>query len=150
MAKLAFVKKGIVVSVVGREVVDQNAGKWVDATGIQGVKPGWTWDGTVFAAPVAPVYKKIRTEAFWERFTNNELVDIDVAMQHNPADTNNAKKAAAKLRIFKADADASGYRKLDANKVTSFVQGLEPALIAAGRAATILNTPITADEAYIE
>lgn len=150
MAKLAFVKNGVVVSVVGREVVDQPAGEWIDATGVQGVKPGWTWDGTVFAAPVAVVYKKIRTEAFWERFTSGELVDYDVAMQHNPADSANAKKAAARLRIFKADADASGYRKLDQSKVTSFVQGLEPAILAAGRAAVILTTPITKDEAYIE
>lgn len=148
MAKLAFVTKGIVVSVVGREVVDQPAGQWIDATGVQGGKPGWTWNGTAFAAPVAPVYRKIRTEAFWERFTNGELVDYDVAMQHNPADNANAKKAAAKLRIFKADADASGYRKLDSNKVIDFVNTLN--ILGAGRAATILNTPITKDEAYIE
>jgi hypothetical protein len=49
------------------------------------------------------------------------------------------------------DANSSGYRKLAANKVTSFVTGLETSgVLAAGRAATILTTPITVDEAYIK
>jgi len=146
MAKNAWVRNGVVVSVVG-DVLDKVQGQWVDATGFP-VKPGWTWDGNAFAAPVDPVYTKISTEAFWERFTNAELVDYNVAIQHDPAATNNAKKAAAKLRIFKADADASGYRKLSANKVSSFVTGLEGTVLVAGRAAVILTTPITIDEAY--
>ena len=148
MAKNAWVRNGVVVTVAG-DVFDTVQGQWVDATGFD-VTPGWTWDGVTFAAPVDPVYTKIRTEAFWERFTNSELVDFDVAMQHDPAATNAAKKAAAKLRIFKADADAAGYRRLTANKVSSFVTDLEGTVLVAGRAAVILTTPITIDEAYFE
>lgn len=106
---------------------------------------------TIYEAPAAtpPVKVKIRAEAFWERFTNAELVDYDVAMQHDPAATNNAKKDAAKLRIFKADTNQSGYRNLTKNKVTSFMAGLETSgILAAGRANEILTTPITDEEQY--
>lgn len=147
--KAAWVLDGVVVGIEKQEAISHKRGQWVDATGVAGVKPGWTWDGTKFAPPAAVVHTKIRTEAFWERFTQAELVDYDVAMQHNPADTNAAKKAAAKLRLFKADADQTGYRKLTATKVISFVTGLEPAILVAGRAAVILTTPITDDEAYL-
>jgi hypothetical protein len=106
---------------------------------------------TIIEAPAAAprVPQLITTEAFWARFTNAELVDYDVAMQHDPAASSAAKKAAAKLRIFQRDADQTGYRKLTANKVTTTLADLETAgILAAGRAATILTTPITADEAF--
>jgi hypothetical protein len=100
--------------------------------------------------PAAPKANSlIRTEAFWDRFTSAELVDYDVAMQHDPASSNAAKKDAAKLRIFKEDAGFSGYRKMSSNKVTSFVTGLETSgILAAGRATMILTAPVTQDEAF--
>jgi hypothetical protein len=98
--------------------------------------------------PPAEVYVRITAEAFWERFTSAELVDFDVAMQHDSAATNQAKKDAAKLRIFKADTDASGFRNLTKTKVRNFVLGLPLSILAAGRATIILDTPITEDEAF--
>ena len=106
-------------------------------------------------APPRKVYTNIDTEAFWERFTQAELVAYDVAMQHDPAAGNPAKKAAAKLRIFRRDASDAGYRNLTKPKVRTFVQELEAAsdtmggtILAVGRATVILDTPITVDEAY--
>jgi len=144
--KFVQIRDGVVVSVVKTGAQSGIAGVWVSDAGLD-IKPGWTYDGTTFAPGV---YRKIRTEAFWERFTNAELVDYDVAMQHDPAAANNAKKAAAKLRIFKADAGDSGYRKLAAQKVIDFVTGLEGTVLVAGRAAAILTPPITVDEAYLQ
>lgn len=147
MSKFAQVRGGVVVYVI--EAGNSPGGDWVECAGLH-VGPGYTYNGSAFAAPVV-VYKKIRAEAFWERFTNGELVAYDVAMQHDPAANNSAKNAAAKLRIFQRDTDTSGYRKLTANKVVNAVNDLEAAgILASGRAAAILTTPITADEAYID
>ena len=98
------------------------------------------------AAP-SETRSRIKTQAFWDRFTNAELVDYDVAMQHDPAATNAAKKAAAKLRIFRREASDAGFVSLAKNRVVAFVQGLEGGVLQAGRAATILGAPITDDEA---
>jgi len=94
---------------------------------------------------VAP--SRITTDAFWGRFTNAELVDYDVAMQHDPAATNAQQKAAARLRIFRREASDAGAVNLSKQRVVNFVQGLEGGVLQAGRAATILGAPITDDEA---
>ena len=108
---------------------------------------GYSWDGQDFTPPPPTVYERITVGAFWDRFTNAELVDYDVAMQHDPAATNAAKKAAAKLRIFRRDVGEVGSCKLTGNKVRNFVQDLETTgILAAGRAAAILDAPITEDE----
>lgn len=146
--RFALIQGGVVVNVVDKVIPATVTGKWV-ADGVT-VAPGYTFDGTTFSPPAAVSYKLITTEAFWERFTAAELVDYDVAMQHDPAGTTAAKKAAAKLRIFQRDADASGYRKLAATKVINVVMGLEGTVLVAGRAAVILTTPITAAEAFIK
>lgn len=96
------------------------------------------------ARATTPAATRIRTEAFWDRFTNAELVAYDVAMQHDPAATTAAKKDAAKLRIFQRDADAVGYRDLSKNKTRDLVTNLEASgVIGVGRAAQILDAPIT-------
>ena len=105
--------------------------------------------------PAPVVYKRISAEAFWERFTNAELVDYEVAMQHDPATSNANKKDAAKMRIFREDTNQTGYRNLTKNKVSSFVTGLESPMngvtvLAAGRASVILTTVISEEEAFIK
>ena len=98
------------------------------------------------AAP-SETRSRIKTPAFWDRFTNAELVDYDVAMQHDPSATNAAQKAAARLRIFRREASDAGSVNLAKNRVVTFVQGLEGGVLQAGRAASILGAPITDDEA---
>ena len=93
------------------------------------------------------VRARIQTSAFWDRFTNAELVDYDVAMQHDPSASNAQQKAAARLRIFRREASDAGVVNLTKSRVVSFVQGLEGGVLQAGRAATILGAPITDDEA---
>lgn len=98
---------------------------------------------------LTPPFVRIRTEAFWARFTNGELVDYDVAMQHNSTDNANTRKAAAKLRVFQRQSDIKGFVRIGSQNVIDLVNGLAPGVITAARATAILTTPITADEAYI-
>ena len=97
------------------------------------------------AAP-SETRSSIKTPAFWDRFTNAELVDYDVAMQHDPSASNAQQKAAARLRIFRREASDAGFVNLAKNRVGAFVQGLEGGVLQAGRAATILSAAITDDE----
>lgn len=145
MARYALIQGGVVVNVIDHSGVSSPGPGWIPC---DGASPGWVYDGSSFSAPPDRVYKLISTEAFWERFTSAEMVDYEVAMQHDPAASNSAKKDSAKLRIFRRDAGESGYRNMSKNRVREFVTGLEGTVIAAGRAAVILDTPISADEAY--
>lgn len=144
MARFALIKNGQVVNVV-EQAAAPPGGKWVDVSATP-VSPGLTYDGSIFA-PVRVVYKRILSGAFWDRFSNGELVDYDVAMQHDPAASSGAKKDAARLRVFRREIGETGYCDLTRSRVRSFVQGLETAgILAAGRALEILDTPITEDE----
>lgn len=97
-----------------------------------------------------PPFARIRTAAFWDRFTAGELVDYDVAMQHDPAATNNAKKAAAKLRVFMRRADLRGFVKLSSQNVTNtFADLVTAGILTQARSTAILTTAITSDEAYV-
>jgi hypothetical protein len=107
---------------------------------------------TVIAA-TKPVAELITVEAFWDRFTQAETLNYEVAKQHNAAATLALQKDAGKLRIFQDTAYALGYVKLGKNKVQNFVTSLESSqngivILAAGRAAAILNAPIIDDEEY--
>jgi hypothetical protein len=100
-----------------------------------------------------PAPELISVEAFWDRFTQAETVNYEVAKQHNAAATLALQKDAAKLRIFQDTSYALGYVRVGKNKVATFVNSLESSqngtvVLAAGRAATILNAPIADDEAY--
>ena len=104
-------------------------------------------DITVLSNPTPPIAPEwISTTGFWDRFTNAELVDYDVAMQHDASATVAAKRAAARLRIFRREASDAGRLRLGRQKVADFVASLEGSVLAAGRAAAILG-PITDDEA---
>lgn len=95
------------------------------------------------------VYTKITAEAFWDRFKNAELVDLDIASQYRPLDSNALQKAAAKRRIYRIDVQEKGFTKLTSNKTTSFIADLvTDLLLTQPRADEILLTPIDASEAY--
>jgi len=149
MKRWALVSDGYVINVVEQDVAP-TTGAWVECTN-QPIGPGCTWNGSVFGPVPATVYKLIKTTAFWDRFSNGELVDYDVAMQHDPSASSNAKKSAAKLRIFRQSASDDGFVKLGSSKTVTFVADLETSgVIAAGRAVQITGTPITPDEAYLK
>ena len=89
----------------------------------------------------------IAADAFWDRFTFNERAKLNVAQQHNPADSNVLQIAAAKRRLRQLDIDRDGEVKLHSNRITNFVNDMvADTILTAPRAALILTTPGTDDE----
>lgn len=114
---------------------------------IERIYPGqWTFLEELM--PAARVL--ISTEAFFERFTFAERVSIDLALQHDPAATNLAKRDAAKRRIRIADLRSELTINLRKSWVVNFVRELETdGILATGRADAILLPPISSAEAPI-
>lgn len=111
---------------------------------IDGVTPqpqaGWLYDGTNFSeppAPPAPDYgTKITRLAMRNRFTFDEKVAIETAAETTPS-----------VRVFLADLASSSFVDLTRADTIGGVNQMETAgLIAAGRAAEILTSPVTEDE----
>jgi len=158
MIKYAIVINGIVDSLAMAEA--PQAANWIDIDGeIPQPSKGWLYNETSFTFKDPGIgnrpsrYVRITTEAFWERFTNAELVDFEIAMQHDPAATKPHQKDAARLRIFQKNANATGFVKLKSNKVMNFIKSLESpqntvTVLAAGRATIIIDEKITDGEAY--
>jgi hypothetical protein len=158
MNKYAIVINGIVDSLAMAEA--PQASNWVP---IDGEYPqptkGWLYDSVSFTFKDPGIgnrpsrYNRITAEAFWERFSPAELVDYEIAMQHDPTATKPHQKDAAKLRLFQKDTNSTGFRKLLSNKVVNFVKSLEipqntVTILAADRADIITGTKITDSEAY--
>ncbi len=144
MKQWALVVNGVVTSVVEQSGVPRIPGTWVESTG-SAVGAGSVWNGSVFSAPPAAVYTKIDTTAFWDRFTDNEKIAYDVAMQHDPAASTNAKNTAASLRVFRRMTSDKGYVVLSG--AASFVASLEGlGVLSNGRAAQITGAAITPTE----
>lgn len=113
------------------------------------VGPGWlTADaGVTFTVP-APVAvdedRRITRLAFRNRFTTTEKVTLEIASLDNPAAPMPARQQAASLRVYLADLESAQWVDLARPETRAGVQTLEAAgLIAAGRAALILDAPIT-------
>lgn len=85
--------------------------------------------------------------AFRERFTNDEKVALELAALDVPDGTLDARAAAAQVRVWLADIEAAQFVDLQLTKTRDGVQALEGyGLLAAGRAAVILDTEPTAEE----
>jgi len=109
-------------------------GQWIDC-GNAG--PGWTYDGSTFAAPVPPApapVRRLTKLAYMNRFTDLELADI-----YSAAKTVIAVEVwLAKFNATTPDADGTAI-DLDDPRTVAGLQGMEAAgLLAVGRAAEIL------------
>jgi hypothetical protein len=132
MARWALIRAGTVATVVEQvtaPTVDLG-GQWVDVTGLH-VGPGYTYDGTDFAAPA--VVRLITPRQLWQRFTAAERESLeDLAM----TGTASVKK---KLAAFKTYVMTGMTVDLDDDYIIASVAAMETAgVIAAGRAAEIL------------
>lgn len=100
----------------------------------------------------APAYSgswRITKLAFRNRFTQAEKVAIEIAGLDNPAATMQQRAQAAALRASQQDVAVATFIDLKRADTRAGVQALEAAgLLAAGRAAAILDTPPTAEELY--
>lgn len=87
--------------------------------------------------------------AFRNRFTQAEKVGIEIASLDNPSAPMLQRAQAAALRAAQADQRDATYIDLDRADTRAGVEQLEVAgLIAAGRAAQILDTPPTEAERW--
>lgn len=99
--------------------------------------------------PAPPASVKITKLAFRQRFTQAEKITIELASLDVPAGTLESRQAAAQMRVWLEDIDAAQFIDLNYGPTRDGVQALESyGLIAAGRAAVILDTEPTADEVF--
>lgn len=111
-------------------------------------QPGW-YTGPP-APPVPPPPSRLITKlAFRDRFTENEWIDIEFASIDNAAESTAVRKQRARLRTMLAELAAMTHVDLDRARLRDVVGALESqGIIAAGRAATILDATVTADEVW--
>ena len=87
--------------------------------------------------------------AFRSRFTQAEKVAIEIAGVDRPNGSPSERANAAALRVHQADVAVATFIDLTRDDTRAGVQSLETAgLIAAGRAAVILDTPPTESEVW--
>ena len=130
MARWAWVKAGVVATVVEQATEPTVLGPWVNVTGLN-VGPGYTYDGSAFTAPVVVV--SLTPKAFWKRFTAAERE----ALQDKLATGTQAVKN--KLNAFRDYVATGGNVELADDYIIASVTAMETAgVIAAGRAAQIL------------
>ena len=111
-------------------------------------KPSWGLDDLVETSPDS-ASNKITRLAFRNRFTQTEKISIEIASLDNPSANMQQRGAAAALRASQADVLASQFIDLNRADTRAGVQQLETfGIIAAGRAAQILDTPPTELEVY--
>lgn len=113
--------------------------------------PGWIRSGQTFAAPPpapSPNFgTRITKLAFRQRVGPQALAAIELASVHNATAPVQAQQLAATLRVMLADVQAATFIDLARPDTRAGVQQLEAAgLLAAGKAAEILDTPVQAAE----
>ena len=91
--------------------------------------------------------RRLTKLAFRNRFTPAEKVALEIAGLDNPEAAMPARAQAAALRVNQADLAAATFVDLQRSDTRAGVQMLETAgLLAAGRAAEILDAPIQPEE----
>ena len=112
-----------------------------------GVVIGETSDAN-YLAMLVPGVAIISKFAFLQRFTETELVAIELAKIHDSSSSQSQQQFAAMLRLHQLKLDASKYVDLMHSETVSGLNGLEAAgLLATGRASAILNAPVQPEEA---
>ena len=146
----ALIESGRVVNIIDADAafIETLPGTWAPA---EGAGIGWLYDGVAFTAPVPESQPaqdtRITRLAFRKRFTQAEKVALEIAALDDPSATPAQRAQAAALRAYLKDVDAATFIDLADAHVAAGVQTLEAAgLLAAGRAAEIINAPVTPDE----
>lgn len=144
MSRYAEIINGVAVNVI--ESASPPGGNWVLC---QDKGSGWGFDGQTWTPPPSQEPRHITVLAFLNRFTQAERIATDLASIDNPSATLPQRQQAAALRDDLARTKAAIYIDLDRADTRAGVQLLETAgLIAAGRAAVILDSPIAPQERY--
>jgi len=151
----ALIKDGVVVNVIeaSPELVSELAG-YDDVIETKDAMVGWTWGGGVFTPPpeprlpADPQRRYVTRLAFRNRFTQPEKAALEMAALDNPQADMSVRSQAAGLRAYMKDVDSATFIDLDRADTRAGVQMLEAGgLLAAGRAAEILDAPVQPEEA---
>jgi hypothetical protein len=111
-------------------------------------KPAWGHNDPVVV--YVPPSRKITKLAFRNRFTQTEKVSIEIAALDVPSASMQSRGMAAALRSSQVDVTVATFIDLDRADTRAGVQFLESVgLLAAGRAAIILDTPPTEIELWV-
>ncbi len=117
------------------------------ATVVGTLEPVWGLPDTPLVTEAPVQDSKITRLAFRNRFTQTEKVAIEIAALDVPSATMQQRTLAAALRANQADVLASTFIDLSRPDTRAGVQQLETfGLLAAGRAAVILDSPISDNE----
>lgn len=101
--------------------------------------------------PPPPEDRRITLLAFRNRFTQTEKVGLEIAALDNPTAPMSQRAMSASLRASMKDQEVAMWIDLTRAETRAGVQQLEGAgLLAPGRAAAILDGPITEIERYRE
>ena len=99
--------------------------------------------------PQSAAPRHITRLAFRQRFTQAELVAIEIACLDDPSAPIQQRQQAAALRVMQRQVGEATYIDLDWPDTRAGVQQLEAAgLIGPGRAAQILDAPIQPHEVW--
>jgi len=147
MTRWALIVGGAVSNIVEQAAQPAAPGAWVQvdaSVGMGFVDAG----GGVFGPPPAPTLPRHITQlAFRQRFLPAERVALELAALDDPTATMPARQQAAMLRTYLADVAAARYVDLDRDDARDGVQQLGAlGLLAAGRAAQILDAPVLPHE----
>jgi len=155
MKQFALIENDIVVN-----IIDTGPEGWDNGIDITDVEPrpgiGWQYDDDAgFTAPESPESEPepvpqnriITNYAFDMRFTLEERVAIEMAGMDDPTATMEQRAMAAALRVSQERAKKAQFTDLDNPVVIASVQQMEAGeLLAQGRAAEILDTPVLDEE----
>ena len=152
---------GVESSFIADRFIIQDSGDYVGITGdFEVAYPKSALGGSVIAIadytppppvidPPAPEVRHITKLAFRNRFTMKEKVAIELAGNINPNDPAQKQQLAATVCASNADVAASAYIDLDRPDTRDGVKLMEDfGLLAAGRAAEILDNPVQEFERY--
>lgn len=157
----ALIIDGVESSFVADRFIIKDNGDYVGITGdFEVIYPVSALGGSVIAIadytppppviePPAPEVRHITKLAFRNRFTMKEKVAIELAGNINPNDPVQKQQLAATVLASNADIAASTYIDLDRPDARAGVKSMEEfGLLAEGRAAEILDSPVHDFERY--
>jgi hypothetical protein len=140
MARYALIHNNKIRQIIEQQDQPTIPGDWQLLTdGREDVGDAWPW----VAPPPKPAGPRIvQAQDFWDLFTKAERILLDIAEQHNPADTLAKQKASAERRLRHRDIDRDGHINMDKNWVSQYLTDMETdGILAAGRANAILTAP---------
>jgi hypothetical protein len=133
----------------GREIYRYSADEPVEWTGMEFATHDHTAAQEELPTPVITAPIRITKLAFRNRFTQAEKIAIEIAGLDNPAAPMQQRAMSAALRASQADVASATFIDLSREDTRAGVHTLESVgILAAGRAAVILDTPPTAEEVF--